>query len=272
MMKRQLVDLPWGQMMTRCAGDGAPIALLHASPLSAAFLRPQIEALAPHFTAIGIDAPGYGQSDAPARLENLEDYADVILATMRALGHERFGLYGTATGAQIALALAKRAPSAISRLVLENCGHFDAELRTAWEDGYFPDITARLDGSHMTQIWDMCVKQATRFPWHLDGQANAPPPIAFLEAMARAYLECGADYHKAYRLAFHAEDAASFQGLGVPTILIDWESSVVRKEVHALIAKGLPACVRVAQAGAGLPARLDTIVAAFTAPEPATAP
>jgi pimeloyl-ACP methyl ester carboxylesterase len=264
MLTRRLITLPTGQLQARTAGSGAPIALLHASPLNAGFMRPQIEALASAgFCAIGIDTPGYGGSDHLPRAETLRDYADAIGAAMSALGHERFGLYGTATGAQIALSLAKAAPDRVTRLVLDNCGHFDPALRATWEAGYFPDTAPAADGSHLVRIWDMCVKQATRFPWHLDGPANPAPPADMLQAMARAYLEAGPDYHRAYRLAFHAEDIDSFAGLTTPTVLLDWEGSVVRAQIQVLIGKGLPACVRVLHAGAGLDARLSAIAAAF---------
>lgn len=264
MISRHLVTLPWGQIQVRFAGAGRPVALLHASPLHAGFLRPQIEALAQAgFCAIGIDTPGYGGSDPLPRADSLDDYAHAITAAMAALGHNAFALYGTATGAQIALALAKAAPTTVERLVLDNCGHFDPALRAAWESGYFPDLSPRPDGAHLAQIWDMCVKQTTRFPWHLDGPASPPPPLAMLQDMARAYLECGAGYDRAYRLAFHAEDRASFDGLTIPTVLIDWEGSVVRAQIQDLIGLGLPPCVRVATAGSGLHARLEVIVAAF---------
>lgn len=263
-IKRAYVDTPWGQAHVRFAGAGKPVALLHASPLHAGFLAPQINALSPDCLAIGIDTPGYGASDAlPATATTLDDFADAVLAVMSGLGHDRFTLYGTATGAQIALAAAKRAPQRIERLVLENCGHFDPALRADWEAGYFPDVSARADGAHLNMIWSMCTKQMTRFPWHLEPTEEAPAPpapdTAFLQAMTLAYLQAGARYDRAYRLAFHAEEVDSFNGLETPTVLIDWESSVVRAQLHALIALGLPACVQVHHAAAGLPARMQAV-------------
>lgn len=263
-LKRAYVDVPWGQAHVRFAGAGRPVILLHASPLHAGFVAPQIEALSPACLAIGIDTPGYGASDPlPASATTLDDYADAILQIITALGHQRVTLYGTATGAQIALAAAKRAPARIERLVLENCGHFDPALRAQWEAGYFPDVSPRADGGHLGDIWSMCVKQMTRFPWHLEASPDAPPAappsVDALQAMTLAYLQAGPAYARAYRLAFHAEDAASFSGLTTPTVLIDWESSVVRTQIHALIAAGLPACVHVLPAAQGMPARLAAV-------------
>jgi pimeloyl-ACP methyl ester carboxylesterase len=266
MARRFYVDMPWGQIHGQRAGEGPPVALLHSSPQSSDFLAPQVMALAQAgFSAIALDTPGYGGSDQLASTpESLGDFADAIGKAMAALGHNRFGLYGTATGGQIALALARQAPQAVSRLVVENIAHIAPELRAAWAAGYFPSIAAQADGAHLQLIWDMCAKQATRFPWHIESPARRPPPpLAALNAMALGFLRAGPDYDCAYRLAFAAEDAASFNGLTTPAVLIDWVDSAVRPEVRALIAQGLPACVRVVEAGPGLAARLAAIVAAF---------
>lgn len=265
MPRRFYVDLPWGQMHGLCAGDGPPVALLHPSPMSCEFLRPHVTALADAgFGAVALDTPGYGGSDPLPEAKSLADYAEAIAAAMAALGHDRFALYGTATGGQIALTLARRAPDKISRLVVENIAHIAPQTRAAWEAGYFPDLSPRADGAHLQLIWEMCAKQATRFPWHIDAPARKPmPPPAALGAMALGFLRAGPNYDRAYRLAFAAEDATSFAGLTTPTVLVDWADSAVRPEVLALIAAGLPACVRVIEAGPGLPARLEAIVAAF---------
>lgn len=268
-MRRFYVDLPWGQMHAHTAGEGSPVLLLHASPLNASFLAPQIAALAEAgFCAVGLDTPGYGGSaPLPEEAVSLADFADAFLAAADRLTLDRFGVYGTATGAQLALAVAKMAPNRVTRLVLENCGHFPPADREAWEADYFPDLTPQADGGHLARIWDMAVKQMTRFPWHLPSLDGAPPPppppLAVVNRMVRAFLDAGAAYDRAYRLAFRAEDVSSFSGLSVPTVLIDWESSAVRAQVRALIEEGLPACVRVAHAASGLEARLSAIRAAF---------
>jgi pimeloyl-ACP methyl ester carboxylesterase len=266
MPRRFYVDLPWGQMHGLRAGDGPPVALLHPSPLSSDFLAPHVAALADAgFDAIALDTPGYGGSDRfPAPAESLAPYAGAVCDAMAALGHRQFSVYGAATGGQIALALVRQSPGAVERLVLENIAHIAPETRAVWVADYFPDLTPQPDGAHLNRIWDMCAKQATRFPWHIEAPARKPmPPPAALAAMALGFLRAGPDYDRAYRLAFAAEDAASFDGLTTPTVLIDWVDSPVRPEAHALIAQGLPGCVRVVEAAAGLPGRLAAIVAAF---------
>jgi pimeloyl-ACP methyl ester carboxylesterase len=266
MTQRFYVELPWGQMHGVRMGDGPAVALLHPSPLSVTFLAPQATALATAgFTAIAWDTPGYGGSDPLMPVpDDLDAYADAVITAMAALGHQRFHLYGAATGGQIALALARRAPQRVHRLVLESIGHIPAETRATWADAYFSRWTPRDDGGHLAQLWAIAAAQATRFPWHLGGAPRRPaPPAAAIHAMVIGFLRAGPDYDRAYRLAFAAEDAASFTGLTTPTSLIDWADGMLQPELHALIAQGLPDCVRVVEAASGLPARLNAVVAAF---------
>jgi pimeloyl-ACP methyl ester carboxylesterase len=252
------------------AGEGPPVILLHASPLNAGFMAAQIGALAQAgFHAIGFDTPGYGASDPLPGQTSLEAYADVMLEAASTYAAAGFRLYGTATGAQIALAMAKRAPARIERMVLDNCGHFDPALRAAWEAGYFPDLTPQSDGGHLIRIWDMCRKQLTRFPWHLEPSPDATPAgepsLATMSAMTLAYLQAGPAYDRAYRAAFHAEDISSFEGLDAPTVLLDWQGSVVAREIKALTVQALPRCVTVKRAGPSVGERLAAIVDAFQA-------
>lgn len=263
-IQRFYIDCPWGQVHgRRLGGAGFPVVLLHPSPLSSAALMAQMQRLSETNRCFALDIPGYGGSDPlspPA--ERLDDFAHALLEACSRLGLERFALYGAATGAQVALMMAKAAPHRIARLVLDACGHFDAADRAAWEEAYFPDLTPQEDGSHLMRIWSMAERQATRFPWIHEPCPDDPPrgaPLAVKCAMTLGFLQAGPDYARAYRLAFHAEDAASFVGLTVATTLIDWEGSILRRETRALIAKGLPDCVRVLRAGATLQDRLEAI-------------
>lgn len=268
-LERFYTRISGGQLHGRKVGSGPPVLLLHASPLSSAFMTGQMAALAEAgFEAIALDTPGYGQSDPlPTPPAGLGDYAQAFLEAASALGCERFGLYGTATGAQLALAIALAAPSRISQLVLDNCALFTPADVAAWEDRYFPPLTAKADGSHFTQAWQIASRQTIAFPWFSDApehQLNrAAAPVELVEAMALHFLISRPAYDTAYRLAFHNERAESFAGLQVPTVLIDWQGSIVRRQCHALIAEGLPACVTVVEAGASPQERFAAVAAAF---------
>lgn len=258
------------QIHYRELGEGLPVILLHASPLSSAFMQGQLHSLArAGRRAIALDTPGYGQSDPlPVLPTSLAEYARAFLAGIDALGIRDFGLYGTATGAQLALAITRLAPKRITRLVLDNCGLFTAAQVAKWELQYFPDLTTCADGSHMMRVWEAARRQFISFPWFSDApehQLDRPPaPLSIVQSMANHFLIATPSYDVAYRLAFHAENASSFTGLTVPTVLIDWEGSIVRKEVQALIAEGrLPACVTVITAAPSMEARFEAVAAGF---------
>jgi pimeloyl-ACP methyl ester carboxylesterase len=242
--------------------------LLHASPLSSAFLEEHQRALAPRWRTLAMDTPGYGMSDPlPAPPESLDDYARALLAAADNLGVERFALFGSATGAQIALAMARLAPGRLTRMVLDNCGLFTDEEVAAWEPAYFPDLSPRADGGHLNRIWEVARRQFLAFPWFSEDPAHRlqrpEPPPGLVAAMALHYQLAGPDYHRAYRLAFRHERAESFQGLSVPTVLVDWAGSIMRAQTRALVAAGLPACVEVVAAGPAPAERIEAIVAAF---------
>lgn len=266
---RGYAGAPGAQLHYRLLGEGPPVFLLHASPLSSAFMLGQLQALADAgHRAIALDTPGYGQSDPlPTPPQSLADYARAFLAGIDAMGVERFGLYGTATGAQLALALARHAPARVSRLVLDNCALFTDAQVADWEPRYFPDLTPRADGSHMAKVWEVASRQFLSFPWFSDAPEHRlqrpPAPLAVVQSMANHFLMATSGYDAAYRLAFHAENARSFAGLAVPTVLVDWAGSIVRREVQALVAEGLPPCVRVVGAGASAEERFAAIVEAF---------
>lgn len=268
---RGYTGAPGAQLHYRMSGEGPPVFLLHASPLSSAFMVGQLQALADAgHRAIALDTPGYGQSDPlPAPPQSLTDYARAFLAGIDSMGGidtTRFALYGTATGAQLALALARLAPERVSRLVLDNCALFTDAQVADWEPRYFPDLSPRADGSHMAKVWEVARRQFVSFPWFSEAPEHRldrpPAPLAVVQSMANHFLIATPGYDAAYRLAFHAENARSFEGLTVPTVLIDWEGSIVRREVQALIAEGLPACVRVVRAGASAEARMQALVEA----------
>lgn len=266
---RGLAGIAGAQIHYRELGEGSPVVMLHASPLSSEFMLAPMQALAAAgHRAIAIDTPGYGQSDPlSAPPQSLNDYAQALLSGIDAIGIDRFGLYGTATGAQLALAIARHAPQRVTRLALDNCALFTDAQVAAWEDRYFPDLAPRMDGSHMAKVWEIARRQFRSFPWFSDAaehQLDRPPaPLAVVQSMANHFLIATPRYDLVYRLAFHAENAGSFVGLTVPTALIDWEGSIVRREVQALIAAGLPACVRVVVAGASVQARFAALTEAF---------
>ncbi len=102
---------------------GAP-AILFSSGLggSARYWDPHVDAfVAAGFRVLRYDHRGTGRSpDLLNSSHTIDDMADDALAVLDAAGIERAHMVGHAIGALIALAIAKRAPARLDRLVLIN--------------------------------------------------------------------------------------------------------------------------------------------------------
>jgi len=104
----------------RTAGaDTRPaVVLLHAIATSSALWDPQIEVLAERFRVIALDLPGHGRSAVLPFAGSIEDYAVAVLATLDAMGVERFGVVGLSFGSSIAQAMAVMAGERVTSAVL----------------------------------------------------------------------------------------------------------------------------------------------------------
>ena len=256
------VTLPNGrQIHFRAEGSGPPLLVLHPSPQHSGAMGAALNAFSPLCTCIAMDTPGYGWSDAVAlETPTVSDYAIVLNDAMTALGFDRYFVYGAATGAQFAAELGKLYPDRARFVMLDSNGHISDEMATRLIDnGYFADVTPRRDGGHLLTYWDMCRQLFFSFPWNSDDPAERLgldlAPADMTHAIFLRYLLAGKDYAKAYKAALHSEKRAHLDGLNVPSIMTRWEGSPVKNIADDLINMGLPECITVHYAGAGLDAR-----------------
>jgi len=265
-MKRQLVTVSGRQVHYRVAGHGAPVVMLHPSPLSSAAVLPVAQGLARHFRVYALDTPGYGLSDPlPVAATSLDEYVAALAETLDALGLGRICLYGAATGAQVGIEFAKRHPDRVALLVLDAAGHFPAEMCERVVPDYFPDVSPKPDGRHLVTLWQMVRDLSVFFPW-CDARAATRverdlPPAAAIHAAALDYLRAGTDYAMAYRPAFYNERAERAREVKVPAVIVRWRASLVLPMTDDLIAAGLPANFSVLDLGPTQPERIDGIAA-----------
>jgi pimeloyl-ACP methyl ester carboxylesterase len=99
-------------------GDGPPLLLVHGWPQTWYAWRLLMPDLARDYTVVAVDQRGIGLSDKPADGYDTGTLAGDLVALMDSLGHRRFALVGTDTGAPIAYALAADHPDRVERLVL----------------------------------------------------------------------------------------------------------------------------------------------------------
>jgi pimeloyl-ACP methyl ester carboxylesterase len=101
------------------SGDD-PLVLVHAVPLDAAMWEPQVQALRTRCRIIALDLAGFGLSEplGDPQAFSVEAWADDVIALVSALGLDHITLVGASTGADVALAVARRARDVVGGLGL----------------------------------------------------------------------------------------------------------------------------------------------------------
>ncbi len=234
----------------RSAGNGLPLLLLHPSPNSSKLLLPLIQALSEHFLVVAPDIPGYGLSQPlVSDFQDIKDYAFFFSQFLEELGFNRIAIYGTATGAQIAIRFGLEFPQKTAHLFLDNAAHFTDEQSTKILETYFPNLQAQYDGSHLPKIWTFVNDLFLFFPWSWSKNENrihAPhPPDAVLQMVAMDFLQAGGNYDRAYRAAFIHEKVKHVQALTVPTTYFQWKGSILKPYMDSLLEHPLPENINV---------------------------
>ena len=270
-VKRAYAELADGrQTHYRYRGGGLPLILMHASPLSSAWMEQTMTALPEGVFAVAPDTPGYGASDPlPEPGEDLSGYVTWLKQFIAALGFDRVGVYGSSTGAQIAIEFARAWPESALFLVLDNAAHFTDAEREYILARYFPDLSPREDGAHLQKAWEMVNATWQWFPWFEQDEEHrfAPAgavPLETRQKMLVDQLRAGLDYARAYRGAFLNEDASRLLGVSAPTRIIRWRGGMLRKYADRLDEMDLPSNIGMAHCGPAMEQRLAAIRAAVS--------
>jgi pimeloyl-ACP methyl ester carboxylesterase len=113
------VETAVGGVSTIEAGTGEPVLMLHGLGATKASFLPTLDALAPSYRAIGVDLPGFGDSDKP--LFGPYDppfFAGAMVALLDALELDSAHVVGNSMGGRVALELGLSHPDRVRRLVL----------------------------------------------------------------------------------------------------------------------------------------------------------
>ena len=120
LMRRGYVDVDFGQIHYREAGEGTPLVLLHKTPASSTMYERVVPHLAEHFRTLAVDTPGFGMSDQLPKQPgpSLAPYRDAMIQFMDGLEIDRAHLLGHSTGAGIAVEIAAHHSDRVGRLVI----------------------------------------------------------------------------------------------------------------------------------------------------------
>ena len=226
-VKRRLVTVSGErQVHYRRAGSGPPFVLMHGSPRSSLEVIGLLEQLADTFTVVALDTPGYGGSDRLTHLElpEISDYAAAVVEATDALGLERFGVYGTHTGALLALEVACMRPDRVGAAVLDGLPLFNDEEREEFLARFNPPYTPTISGSHLVDLWSRFRDQSVYFPWYRRESATRLdidlPDAEWLHDGVLDFLRAGDSYPLAYDAAFRHVAEPSLAALTVPTAIL----------------------------------------------------
>jgi pimeloyl-ACP methyl ester carboxylesterase len=224
----------------RKIGNGPLFFLLHPSPRNSKMMEPLMQLLADSFTVIAMDTPGYGFSDKLNTVVNtVYEYVPIFNQFVKSFTNEPIKLYGTATGAQIAIAYGLTYPQNIKNLYLDNTAHFEEEECDEILKHYFININADAEGNHLKLLWSHICDSCMYFPWYKKNEftkiSNQLPPLAVVQNIVTDYLLAGTNYADAYRVAFKHERAKHVQQLKCNTIIFKWLASPIIKHIEKLL-------------------------------------
>jgi pimeloyl-ACP methyl ester carboxylesterase len=101
------------------SSDTPVIVLVHGSGLSGRYMIPTAQELTADCRVYVPDLPGFGDSDKPAKIFDVPELADWLVAWMPAIGLERAAFLGNSFGCQVIADLAARYPERVNAAVLQ---------------------------------------------------------------------------------------------------------------------------------------------------------
>lgn len=127
----RLLDVDGVRLHVLERGTGAPLVLLHGngSMIQDFLSSGLLDRAAESHRVIALDRPGYGHSSRPrGRLWTPEAQAEIIAKALGRLGVEKATVFGHSWGCLVAVALARKRPDLVGRLVLAS-GYYFPSLR-----------------------------------------------------------------------------------------------------------------------------------------------
>ena len=226
----------------RAVGDGPPALFIHSSPTNSSFVLGDMHAQADRFRCIAFDTPGFGLSDPlPLAAMTVADLAEATAAAMAALGLPPLPVYGTHSGAAIALELGYRYPERVTGLVLDGVPIFTREEVAGFADArYFAPLVPDVLGGHYAATWTRFRDQSLWFPWY----SRRPETLneydlgdpASLHRWASMFFAAAAHYGPAYRACVtYCDDAlVAAAGLTVPAVYTATPTDMLRPHLTRL--------------------------------------
>ena len=208
---RSFASLPRATVHYATAGEGEAVLLLHQTPRSWDEYRDVLPLLGRTRRAIAMDTVGFGDSTAlPPAQNTIEDWAEVVVELLDALGIEQAHLVGHHTGGVIAVQVAASAPERVHSVVLSSTPFDTPEERAAWINGEIDvdEVERAADGSHVLELWRV------RAGFYPEGN------IDLLERFTIDALKAGGLAGEGHKIVARFDVPATVKQIGCPVLLV----------------------------------------------------
>jgi pimeloyl-ACP methyl ester carboxylesterase len=224
-VRRRFVDLADRQVHCRVRDhDGATLVVLHHSPGSSAQFVRLLEAIDDR-CVIAPDLAGLGDSDPhPLAAPRIADFAADIAAVVEASVDGPVDLYGSHTGACVAIELAVARPDLVRRVVLDGVPLWSPAERAELAARYAPAMAPDPHGAHLLWAHHYCRDQALFWPWY-DNSASAGrnmglPSARDLHRLVVEVVKAIDTYHLGYHAVFGYDVTDRLRALLQPTLCL----------------------------------------------------
>jgi pimeloyl-ACP methyl ester carboxylesterase len=203
-----------------------PLLLLHASPASSRSLEPVMAAYPPGRRLLAPDTLGNGASVRPAPAQpEIADYADAMERFCDALDVAEVDVFGSHTGAHIALEMAARAGTRVRRVVLDGVLTLTAAEREEYLAQYAPPQQPDASGAQFHWAWQYIRDQMVFFPHFRKDSEHLRHGGVFdgrvLHELTLDILNSLETYHLAYEAVFRHDIAAALGNAKCPLLWLD---------------------------------------------------
>jgi len=112
------VAVDGGTLNVTVGGNGPPVVLIHGYAESSRMWKPLAKELAPRFTVIAPDLPGFGDSSIPKTGLDMKTSAQRVRAAVNSLGYSKVRVVGHDIGLMVAYAYAAMYAQEVEKLAL----------------------------------------------------------------------------------------------------------------------------------------------------------
>jgi len=243
---RGFVRLPEGHLHYRSLGPATasrPLVMLHASPASSLSLLPLADLLhgqRPRVRLLLPDTPGNGLSASPAvPTPDLASYADMLDRMLDAMGIAEIDLYGTHTGAHIAIEWAIARPHRIRTLILDGVARLGPEERVEFLAHYAPPQKPDAAGTQFAWAWNMIRDQMIFWPHYKKDAAHLRKDGSFephlLHNLTLDLLNNLETYHQPYEAVFRHAPLERLPLVTTPCLWLQGEGGPLDTDATAAI-------------------------------------